>query len=94
MTTRYPLDSLRAHPPYLAPAYVATRTRSPKQAPIVIPHSMSELTGPLFGHASVSEPDSDLTRQHAGEPLGQRIVVAGKVMDEDGRAIPHTLIEI
>jgi protocatechuate 3,4-dioxygenase beta subunit len=55
---------------------------------------MSELTGPLFGHASVSEPDSDLTRQHSGEPLGQRIVVAGKVMDEDGRAIPHTLIEI
>jgi protocatechuate 3,4-dioxygenase beta subunit len=94
MTTRYPLDSLRAHPPYLAPAYVATRTRAPKQAPIVIPHSMSELTGPLFGHASVSEPDSDLTRQHSGEPLGQRIVVAGKVMDEDGRAIPHTLIEI
>ncbi len=94
MTTRYPLDSLKARPPYLAPAYVATRTRAPKQAPIVIPHSMSELTGPLFGHASVSEPDFDLTRQHAGEPLGQRIVVAGKVMDEDGRAIPHTLIEI
>jgi protocatechuate 3,4-dioxygenase beta subunit len=92
--TDYPLSSLKAHPPYLAPAYVATRLRSPTRPLIVLPHSLSELTGPVYGHDCVGENDADLTRQHAGEPQGERIVVSGKVMDEEGRPIPDTLIEI
>ena len=92
--TRYPLNSLKAHPPHLAPAYVATRTRSPTRSPIVIPQTLTELTGPVFGHDSVTEADADLTRQHTGEPLGERIVVSGRVTDEDGHAVPHSLIEI
>ncbi len=92
--TQYPLKSLSAHPPYLAPAYVATRTRSPRQPLIILPHTLSELTGPVYGHGAVTEKDSDLTTQHAGEPLGERIIVTGRVMDEDGRPLPDTLIEI
>ena len=92
--TLYPLESLKAHSPYLAPAYVSTRTRSPKRPLIVIPHTLSELTGPVYGHESVLDGDNDLTKGHAGEPLGERIVVTGRVVDEDGRPIPDTLIEI
>jgi protocatechuate 3,4-dioxygenase beta subunit len=94
MTVEYPLDSLKAHSPYLAPAYVSTRTRSPKRPLIVIPHTLSELSGPVYGHESVLEGDSDLTSGHAGEPLGERIIVSGRVTDEDGRPIPDTLIEV
>jgi protocatechuate 3,4-dioxygenase beta subunit len=92
--TDYPLASLSAHSPYLAPAYVATRLRSPTRPLIILPHTLSELTGPVYGHESVTENDADLTKQHAGEPLGERIIVSGTVMDEDGRSIPDTLIEI
>ncbi len=94
MTTAYPRDSLKAHPPYLAPAYVSTRTRSPKRPLVILPHTLSELSGPVYGHDSVLENDSDLTKQHVGEPLGERIIVSGRVMDEDGRPISDTLIEI
>jgi protocatechuate 3,4-dioxygenase, beta subunit len=81
-------------PPYLHPAYAATRLRSPKRPLIILPHTLSELTGPVFGHESVGELDHDLTRQHRGEPLGQRINVTGRVLDTDGRPIRDTLIEI
>ena len=92
--TDYPIRSLGAHPPYLAPDYVATRLRSPIKPLIILPHTLSELSGPVYGHETVTENDSDLTKQHAGEPQGERIIVSGKVMDEDGRPIPDTLIEI
>ena len=92
--TEYPLASLKAHPPYLAHAYAATRARSPTWPLIVIPPTLSELSGPVYGHMSVLENDADLTKQHAGEPLGERIIVSGRVTDEDGRPIPDTLIEI
>jgi len=92
--TEYPLASLKAHPPYLAPAYVSTQLRSPKRPLIIIPQTLSERTGPVYGHESVRKNDSDLTKQHAAEPLGERIIVSGRVTDEDGRPIPDTLIEI
>jgi protocatechuate 3,4-dioxygenase beta subunit len=60
----------------------------------VLPHTLSEVTGPVFGHDDISETDNDLTRQHAGEPLGERIIVTGRVLDEDGRPVPHTLMEV
>jgi protocatechuate 3,4-dioxygenase, beta subunit len=94
MTTIYPIDSLAADPPSLYPDYVGTRLRAPQRPLIRIPHTLSELTGPVYGHESVSESDADLTRQHAGPPLGERIIVSGRVTDEDGRPIPDTLIEI
>jgi protocatechuate 3,4-dioxygenase beta subunit len=61
---------------------------------IPLPHTLSELSGPLFGDNPIGGTDNDLTRQHAGEPMGERIVVAGRVLDEDGRPIPRTLVEV
>jgi protocatechuate 3,4-dioxygenase, beta subunit len=61
---------------------------------IRLPHTLSELTGPLYGHNPIGETDNDLTRQHPGEPIGERIVVAGRVMDEDGRPVRRTLVEL
>jgi protocatechuate 3,4-dioxygenase beta subunit len=90
----YSKESLSAHPPYLHPDYASTRKRSPSKPLIIIPQTLSELTGPVYGHESVREGDNDLTRQHAGEPLGERIVVTGRVLGEDGRPVPNTLVEI
>lgn len=81
-------------PEYLHPAYVSTRKRAPTQPLVVLPHTLSEVTGPVFGHDAVRPEDADLTRQHAGEPLGERIVVGGRVVDEDGRPVPNALVEI
>ncbi len=81
--------------PVLAYApYVSTARRAPVQPPILLPHTLSELTGPLYGHHPMGEADNDLTRQHPADPIGQRIVVAGRVLDEGGRPAPHTLIEL
>ena len=76
-----------AQPPHLYPPYRATILRAPSRPLIFLPHTLSELTGPAFGHESVGELDSDLTRQHAGEPLGERIIVSGRVLDGDGRPV-------
>jgi protocatechuate 3,4-dioxygenase, beta subunit len=84
----------RVRVPYLWPAYRATLSRAPSQPLIAFPHTFSETTGPVFGDRPIGETDNDLTRQHAGEPLGERIVVGGRVTDEDGRAVPNALIEI
>ncbi len=81
-------------PDYLVPAYTSTVKRSPSQPLILLPQSLSEMTGPVFGHDRIKDTDHDLTRQHAGEPLGERIIVAGRVIDEDGRPVPHTLVEV
>jgi protocatechuate 3,4-dioxygenase beta subunit len=59
-----------------------------------MPHTLSELTGPIFGYDKIGPVDNDLTRQHSGEPLGERIVVEGRVIDDDGRPVPHTLVEL
>jgi protocatechuate 3,4-dioxygenase beta subunit len=90
----YPRKSLKAHPANASPDYGSTLKRAPSQPLILLPHTLSETTGPVFGHASLRPGDSDLTRQHQGEPLGERIIVSGRVLDEDGRPVPHTLIEI
>lgn len=94
MSLIYPRDSLKAHPLNASPDYGSTLKRAPSKPLILLPHTLSETTGPVFGHAAVTAGDSDLTRQHQGEPLGERIIVSGRVLDEDGRPVPHTLIEI
>jgi protocatechuate 3,4-dioxygenase beta subunit len=81
-------------PAYLFPAYGSTAKRAPRQPLILLPHTLSETTGPVFGHDSVQPGEADLTAQHAGEPLGQRIVVSGRVIDDGGRPVRHTLVEI
>jgi protocatechuate 3,4-dioxygenase beta subunit len=81
-------------PNYLHPSYVSSIKRAPAKPLIYLPPTLTEVTGPVFGNEFVDVKASDLTRQHSGEPLGERIVVSGRVLDEDGRAVPHTLIEI
>jgi protocatechuate 3,4-dioxygenase, beta subunit len=90
----YRRDDVEVDPPYLHPDYVATRTRSPKRPLLLLPHTLSEVTGPVYGHDRIGELDHDLTRQHDGEPLGERIVVHGRVLESDGRPVPDTLVEV
>ena len=94
MSIVYPTDSKKANPPFLYPDYKSTVRRAPAKPLVVVPHTLSELTGPVYGHETVREADGDLTRQHAGEPLGERIIVHGRILDEDGRGVPDTLVEI
>jgi protocatechuate 3,4-dioxygenase beta subunit len=89
---RYRRES--ADPPYLHPDYVATRTRAPRRPLVPLPQTLSEVTGPVYGHEDVGELDHDLTRQHDGEPLGERMILHGRVLDGDGRPVRSTLIEI
>lgn len=76
------------------PGYVSTALRNPRQPLILMPQTLSELTGPVYGHGPIGETDNDLTRQCAAEPQGERIIVSGRVLDEGGRPIPNTLVEI
>ena len=55
---------------------------------------LSDTTGPVFGEETVGELDNDLTRRHPGEPLGERIVVTGRVTDDRDRPLRYTLVEI
>jgi len=79
---------------YLYEPYRSTLRRAPRKPLVVLPHTLSERSGPVFGHDTLCETDNDLTRQHAGEPQGQRIIVTGCVMDEDGRPVRNSLVEI
>jgi len=90
----YRRDDLTIQPPYDWPEYRSSRYRHPSQPLVVAPHTLSEITGPVYGHRPVQDSDSDLTTQHAGEPLGERIIVSGRLLDGDGRPIRHSLVEI
>jgi protocatechuate 3,4-dioxygenase, beta subunit len=94
MSRIFPRSSLDTNPASLTPTYKSSLRRAPSQPLVLVPVTETELTGPVFGHNAVRIDEADLTKQHAGEPIGERIVVAGRVLDEDGRAVPNTLIEI
>src|SRR6201995_2317191 len=94
MTLSYPISSLAAHPARLSPGYKSTVKRSPSKPLIPMRHTLTELTGPVYGHETVREHDHDLTIQHKSEPLGERIIVHGPVLDEDGRGVPNVLVEL
>ncbi len=84
------------HPPRDFPPYRSSLLRHPKQPLVAVngdPETV-ELHGPVFGHTDVTELDHDLTRQHAGEPLGERITVSGRLLDSAGRPVPGQLVEL
>jgi len=81
-------------PDYLYPPYASTVKRAPGKPLILLPQTLSEITGPVFGHDDIQAGDSDLTHQHGGDPLGERIVVSGRVLDENGRPVANSLVEI
>jgi len=93
---RYNPRDWTTQPAYLFPDYKSTVLRAPSQPLVPLQQTLSELTGPVFGNDAVAPLDADLTKNAAmnGEPLGERIIVEGRVMDEDGRPVPDTLIEI
>jgi protocatechuate 3,4-dioxygenase, beta subunit len=82
------------HPPNRVDAYKSTPGRSPAKPAIVLPQTLSEITGPLLQTERLDASECDLTRQRIGEPLGERIIVQGRVLDEDGKAVPNALVEI
>jgi protocatechuate 3,4-dioxygenase beta subunit len=90
----YRPDDEATQPPYLYAAYRSTVLRSPSRALIPLQQTLSEIAGPIFGQDDVAALDYDLTRQHAGAPLGQRIIVTGRLLDGDGSPIPNSLVEI
>ena len=83
-------DAALDHPPYKS-----TQLRHPRQPLVYLPQTVTEITGPQLGGERVLGPqDADLTAQHAGEPIGERIIVRGRVVDTEGRPLPGTLVEI
>jgi len=86
----------KSHPPYRYDAYRSSVKRAPLERLVPLDQTLSEITGPVFGHHAVEPGDSDLTR-NAGtgiEAIGERLIIVGRVMDEDERPVPDTLIEI
>jgi protocatechuate 3,4-dioxygenase, beta subunit len=81
-------------PNHLHPPYTSCLKRAPTKPLIYLPHTLSEVTGPLFARDIVDIKACDLTRQHSGEPLGERVILSGRVLDEDGRPAPNTLLEV
>ncbi len=76
------------------PGYRSTRWRAPKDPLVTLPEELHRLDGPVFGESALEPLDNDLTRQHDGEPLGERIVVHGRVLDAAGRPIRGALVEV
>ncbi|WP_407048470.1 protocatechuate 3,4-dioxygenase subunit beta [Methyloraptor flagellatus] len=90
------LRDWESHPPLLYPDYRSTLLRAPTKRLIPIRHSLSERSAPVYGQDKLGRWDNDLTMngRRNGEPLGERMIVAGRVLDEDGRPVRHTLIEV
>lgn len=84
------------HPPAHDPGYKTSVPRSPRQALLAVEQSLSEITGPTFGHGDFGTLDHDLIRNFAttGDPIGERIILHGRVLDENARPVPQTLVEI
>jgi protocatechuate 3,4-dioxygenase, beta subunit len=86
----------KSHPPYRFEGYASSMKRAPLKRLVPIKQTLSEITGPLFGHEAVQPGDDDLTRNagNGGEAIGERLIIVGRVLDEDERPVPNTLIEI
>ena len=91
---RYLREDAAGRTPVGYPDYRSTGLRVPLRTPVDLPHRLTEVTGPLLGEDRVRAEDADLTRRLGGEAQGQRIILHGRVLDSDGRPVPHTLVEI
>jgi protocatechuate 3,4-dioxygenase beta subunit len=93
--TSYAREPEGSHPPLDYPPYRSSEFRYPKQPLVYLPHTITEITGPQLGSSQIfGEHDADLTAQHAGMPIGERITVSGRVLDTEGRPLRQTLVEI
>ncbi len=84
------------HPPFLYPAYRSTVLRAPAKPLVPLKQALNKRSFPVYGQEGIGPEDHDLTRnaRRSGEPMGERIIVSGRVLDERGRPIPRVLIEI
>lgn len=84
------------HAPALTKAYKTSVSRSPQYALLSLENSLSEITGPVFSHNDIAALDNDLIKNytHGGDPIGERIIVHGRVLDENARPVPNTLVEV
>jgi protocatechuate 3,4-dioxygenase, beta subunit len=84
------------HPPALTPDYKTSVLRSPRLSLWSLQNSLSEVTGPAFGRDELGPLDNDLILNYAksGEPIGERTIVHGRVLDGNGRPVPNTLVEV
>lgn len=98
MTSSEPRGALdwSVQPPYLHPPYQSTVKRAPKNPLVLLPQSLSEMTGPVYGEDAIKELDNDLTRNAVvnGEPIGERIIVSGRVLDDAGHPVANALLEV
>ncbi|MHC0054678.1 protocatechuate 3,4-dioxygenase subunit beta [Actibacterium sp. D379-3] len=94
LITPYNHEEEGVQPPLLYPDYKSSVGRAPSKPLIPLPQTLTEITGPVFGHDRLRPNDSDLTRQGKAPPIGDRIIVMGRVTDENDRPIRNTLIEI
>jgi len=81
-------------PPSLFADYRSTVARSPIQPPVRVPQTLTEVTGPSSWERLMGSALADLTTQHKSAPQGQRIIVTGRVLDEAGKPVPNTVMEI
>lgn len=90
------LRDWNSHPDYISPEYKSSRLRGVSRTLVEIDPELSELTGPAYGEEALGPLDNDLTRNGRtnGEPLGERIIVTGQVLDENGEPVPNTLVEV
>ncbi|CEJ45344.1 protocatechuate 3,4-dioxygenase subunit beta [Xanthomonas citri pv. bilvae] len=81
-------------PAYLHPAYASTTLRGPTRDPIDLPVTLSEVTGPRLDRLTLGAHAADLTAGFGGAPLGERIIVSGRVLDENGRPVRNSVVEV
>lgn len=91
----YPSDK-NIHPKSFTPDYRSSIFRSPKKTPVSIENITSDLSGHIFEKNDLGSLDNDLTKNYCknSEPIGERIIIFGKVLDENSKPIPNCLIEI
>jgi protocatechuate 3,4-dioxygenase beta subunit len=81
-------------PPFIHSSYASTVLRGPTRDPIAIPVTLSEVTGPTLDRQTLGEQGGDLTAGFPGQPLGERIIVSGRVLDENGKPVRNTVVEV
>ena len=81
-------------PPYLVPDYGSTHLRAPREALVAVPAGLLDVPGPLIPAGFVAERESDLTAHGKSAPQGEKIVVAGRLLDADGRPVRRSLVEV
>ncbi len=81
-------------PAFLHPPYRSSAGRAPTRPPVTVPQTLTEVTGPTFAQLRVRAGEADLTQGAPGVPQGERIIVQGRVLDQDARPVPGTLVEL